>query len=344
MKKHMIPFVAAAAAVLSLTAAPAVDAAALPENNVPGDAMMVISFDVKAVPEADMKAAVDTIAAIGMDDGDDPAEFLQQYADWREQFTAAGGEAVVMVVTAPEPGEAAGDGAPAQPGKPKMYMFTKVTADATPDGIKAAMQALEDDEDAGDEAGEEAAEMKVTKAEPGWFAVSDDEMQALPAGDGDPEAAATFSRALASAGDAPITAGIVLNDKARASLDQAQQNPGVMMVLGGVIPPLKQLEFGTLAVTLGEAPTMAAKMQFPEAAQAQQFVAGWTTTLQFFQNMATLDQGGGAKMDMQTAQDLFGMLKMDQQDNTASLKLDKSFLEVVSKIKEQQAAGAGEGM
>jgi len=60
--------------------------------------------------------------------------------------------------------------------------------------------------------------------------------------------------------------------------------------------------------------------------------------------MATLDQGGGAKMDMQTAQDLFGMLKMDQQDNTASLKLDKSFLEVVSKIKEQQAAGAGEGM
>ncbi len=303
----------------------AVGALSLPAAAVTTDTAVVVYFDTAAVSAEDLrKTGLSMLNAINPPDKENSIEEMNEglakYAQFKQDFAAAGGRGVLMMMQI----------VPDQEQEPKPTLFVQAAPGADKAQIAQVFAAMSDDDD---------AEFELTQYAPGWMSFSGEDFQEAPQGNSEDEAVDALSSALSSQANFPIRAAFVMTPKLRTAMqegiNEARQQGGNPMA--GFLATAEPLQAISMGVEFGNAPAMHAAMMFPGDAAASDFNDAYTGMLSLGKQMAVqqVNQMQGQMEDLPTAQevrDIFDSLKMEQDGPNLRLTIGQDTVAKAGKL------------
>jgi len=239
-----------------------------------------------------------------------------QMQDFRDAFTEAGGEGMLLMMAMPTEGEQ----------MPGMSAMVKVGEDADIAALQDAMAGLMD-----------GTVVEMDEYADGWLAAGIDG-SLPPTADGKPEDAAHFNAHLAERAEAPITIVFRMDDDMREMIDGMMlvEDPQMAM-LAGMIQPLRGMDTAALSVFVDEddAVEIDVAMAFGDKQLGSEFLNSFNGILMLAQGMLGMQM---AELNNPPSQEaiagFFQGLAMQSEDGgeTLRMKLGQDFFEFAEEL------------
>ncbi|MEM1211784.1 MAG: hypothetical protein AAGI68_05730 [Planctomycetota bacterium] len=264
------------------------------------DVAMVAYIDVEGMAPGDLQAAADKMGDLVpmADDGADAEEAMEKYTEFHAAFTGSGGKGGFFLVEVP-----VGDAEP----DVKPVAMIKVAPGADKEGILDALRMLADDP-------EEAAEVDLQPAGPGWMLAVGEEFGTPPA-DGNPQNMGVLGAALGTYAQSPVRMGFRLTNAMQAELANEIQgmeagaggNPMAGM-MSGLAKSFQKTEYMSAGVSVADQPQMMVGMKFPTAEDANGFLTGYTNAVNMMWGFVAMQAGPDTDpADMQAIRNALNM-------------------------------------
>ncbi|MEM7681592.1 MAG: hypothetical protein AAF288_06530 [Planctomycetota bacterium] len=245
-----------------LVASPRASAVEVPAQAVADNTALMVWADIASVQPQEVEESLGAVRQFldtmkqgpmgqAMQDAPllDPLQGAQKFAEFRNEFTAAGGQAFVLVGTPDEFGE-----------MDEPVVLIKTNGAADPAALKAAMAKLADDPSDTDDVEFEALE-------PGWMIAKGDDTGELPAV-GSPARANELLGLLQPQAGRPMAMVFVPTDQMRQEMNQGGQPGDPGAALGAAFSKARAMTGG---LSLGANPSIKLDAAFPDAQSAQEF-------------------------------------------------------------------------